>query len=290
MAGGNTITGSLADSLETIVASARNTRAYKGTMQQLVDRVTLNKNEGLDWKEILVAKMVAQRITETTVLSNPQQYSDTAITITPTQIGIETFVSKRTKARISKKTLAKMGSVPQAAMEIKINADGLTQLDSFSNSHCGAGNTLTSGHISAAMSLITGNTTEPGESPFRCVLHPHQIKDLEDELTAAVGTYPITAGQTAEVFKNGFKGMIAGAQIYEDGNISIDSSTDAKGGVFAKNAIVYVQGMSPVVYTKFRPEVGGGGESLYHYNEYAYGERLDTWGVEIYSDATQSTS
>ena len=290
MATGRTITGSLADSLPTVVAAARNTRAYGAKMTQLADKHTLDKNTGLDWKEILLAKMTAQVIQETTVLNNPQQHSDTAITVTPTFIGIETFVSHRTKDRISKLTLARMGSVPQAAMEIKKNADGLTQLDSFSNSHCGAGNTLTSGHISAAVSLITGNTTEPGPFPIRCVLHPHQIKDLEDELVAGVGTYILTEGRTAQVFAEGFRGKIAGAEIYEDGNISIDSSTDAKGGVFSKMAIVLVQGAAPKIYTKFRPEIGAGGDSLYHYDEYAWGERLDTWGVEIYSDATQSTS
>ena len=290
MAAGNTITGSLADSLPTIIASARNTREYGGTMQQLVDRYTLDKNTGLDWKEILLAKMVAQRIQETTVLNNPQQYSDTAITVTPTFIGIETFVSDRTKDRISMKTLDRMGSVPQAAVETLKNADGLTQLDSFSNSHCGAGNTLTTGHITAAMSLITGNTTEPGVGPFRCVLHPHQVKDIEAEIIAGVGTYIMTPGMTQETFTTGFRGMIAEAQVYVDGNIAIDASTDAKGGVFAKEAIVLVQGAGPKILPKYREEIGAGGWSLYLYDEYAFGERLDTWGCEIYSDATQSTS
>lgn len=290
MAAGRTITGSLADSLDVIVASARNTREYGGVMQQLVDRYTLDKNTGLDWKEILLARMTAQRIQETTVLNNPQQYSDTAITVTPTFIGIETFVSDRTKDRISTKTLVRMGSVPQMAVEILKNADGLTQLDSFSNSFCGAGNTLTTGHITAAMSLITGNTTEPGVSPFRCVLHPHQVKDIEDEIIAGVGTYIMVPGMTQETFTTGFRGMIAEAQVYVDGNITIDSSTDAKGGVFAKEAIVLVQGAAPKILPKYREEIGAGGWSLYLYDEYAYGERLDTWGVEIYSDATQSTS
>lgn len=291
MATGRTITGSLADSLDTIVASARNVREYKGVMQQLVDRQTLDKNTGLDWKEALVAAMTAQIVTETTVLNNPQQFSDTAITITPAFIGIETFISDRTKDRVNKKTLARMGGVPQAAIERKKNADGLTQLDSFSNSYCGAGNTLTTGHISAAVSLITGgSTTDPGPPPIRAVLHPHQIKDLADEITAGVGTYPVMPGMTADVFKNGFKGMIAGCEIFEDGNISIDTSTDAKGGVFSREAIVLVQGAAPKVKTQYRPEIGAGGESLYLYDEFAYGERLDGWGVEIYSDATQSTS
>lgn len=297
MAGGRTITGSLADSLDDIVASARNTREVKGVMQQLVDRETLDKNTGLSWKEVLLAQMTAQVIQETTVLENPQQYSDTALTITPAQIGIETFVSDRTKDRVSKKTLAKMGSIPQEAIERKKNADGLTQLDSFSTSYCAAASTLTIGHLTAAVATVrTGGSSnaagvgEPAEDPISIVLHPYQVKDVEDEILGALGTYPLPAGITSDVLRSRFKGAISGAAVYADGNISIDSGDDAKGGVFAKRAIVLVQGAAPKVKVRYRPNIGGGGESLYHYDEYAYGERLDAWGVEIASDAATPTS
>ena len=50
MAAGNTVTGSLADSLDTIVASARSRREYDGVVPQLVDRVDLKQGDGLDWK------------------------------------------------------------------------------------------------------------------------------------------------------------------------------------------------------------------------------------------------
>jgi len=296
MAGGRTITGSLADSLDTIVMSARNTREVTGVMQQLVDKETLDPNMGLDWKEVLLAQMTAQVVQETTVLDNPQQYSDTAITITPAFIGIETFVSDRTKNRVNTKTLARMGQVPQEAIERKKNADGLTQLDSFSTSLCGAASTLTIGHLTAAVAtVLTGGssssgTGEPGPLPISIVLHPYQVKDIEDEILGALGTYPLPAGITSDVLRSRFKGAISGAAVYEDGNISIDSGDDAKGGVFSKKAIVLVQGAAPKIKTKYRPEIGAGGESLYHYDEYAYGERKDAWGVEIASDAATPTS
>jgi len=84
--------------------------------------------------------------------------------------------------------------------------------------------------------------------------------------------------------------MIAGAQIYPDGNITIDSDADGKGGVFAQEALVLVQGRAPRMVAERAEEIGGGATKIYHYDEYAYGERLDTWGVEIYSDCTAPTS
>ena len=289
--GGNTTTGSLADSLDIVVDSARVIRDYEGVMPQLVDKVTLEVNTGLSWDEILLPRLSAQRITETTVLDNPQQYSDTKITITPTVIGLSTVLTDRVKARISDKVLAKYGMASQSAIQLLKDQDGLTVLDGATTSLCGAGSTLTSGHISAAVSRITSNVTEPGPVPIYFVGHGYQIKDIQDEVVAGLGTYPIGEGTTARVFAEGFKGRIFGAEVFEDGNITIDSSADAKGGVFSKMAIVLVQGRAPRAETQRRADIGGGADVLYLYDEYAYGERSPgNLLFEIYSDATAPTS
>ena len=290
MASGNTITGSLADSLPTLIASARIVRENEGVMPQLVEMQTLGEGVGLTWHEVKFDQLTAQSITETTVLDNPQQLSDSRFSITPTVVGIETLITDRVAARISKNALAKTGALAQNAIQRKKDEDGLTMLDGFSNSHPGSGSTtLTSGHISSAKAKITGNSTEPGNPPFRCVLHGYQLRDIEDEIIAGVGTYPVGEGLTERVFSEGFRGMIAGVQLYEDGNIST-SGNEAKGGVFAQEAIVLVQGRAPRAVAVRKEDIGGGATAIYHYDEYAYGERLDAWGVEIYSDATVPTS
>ena len=290
MPGGNTTTGSLADSLPTVISSARIVRENEGVMPQIVEKQTLGEGIGLTWNEIKLDQLAAQDITENTVLDNPQQIVDSLFTVTPTAAGIETVLTDRVAARISKNAYAKIGSLAQNAIQRKKDEDGLTMLDGFSNSYCGAGSTLTSGHISAGVGLITGNATEPGNPPYRCVLHPYQVHDIEDELVAGIGTYIVNEGLTARVFTEGFRGVIAGAQLYPNGNITIDSSTDAKGGVFAQEALVIVQGRAPRMVAVRAEDVGGGATKIYHYDEYAYGERLDTWGVELYSDATAPTS
>lgn len=290
MATGNTTTGSLADSLPTAISSARIVREKEGTMSQLTEHATLGEGLGTTWNEVSYAALSAQAITEATEFDNPQQLSDTLFTVTPTVIGIETVITDRVAARITKNGFAKLGALAQNAMQRKKDEDGLTVLDGFSNSYAGAGVTLTSGHIAAAMSIITGNATEPGHPPFRCVLHPYQIRDIEDEIVAGVGTYPVGEGLTARVFTEGFRGMIAGAQVYPDGLIAEDSGNDGKGGVFAEEAIVLVQGRSPRMVPVRAEDIGGGATKVYHYDEYAYGERADHWGVEIFSDMTAPTS
>lgn len=288
---GYSTTGALADSLDSMVDAARVIRDYEGVMPQLCDKVTLEMNTGLSWDEILLARLTAQRITENTILDNPQQLSDTKLTITPTMIGLHTVVTDRMKNRISKKVLAKYGVASQNALQLLKDQDGLTVLDGATTSLCGAGGTLTSGHISAAVSRIKSNATEPGPDPIYFVGHGYQIKDIQDEIVAGVGTYAIPEGETARVFSEGFKGKLFGCSFYEDGNIPIDGSDDAKGGVFSKQAIVLVQGAKPKAESMRRPDIGGGADVLYLYDEYAYGERsAGNWLYEIYSDATAPTS
>jgi len=291
MASGKTTTSELADSLPTIIAGGRIVRELGGVMQQLVDRKTLGEGIGLSWNEISLAKLVATAVSETTESNNPQAIADTLISVTPSIIQLEVLWTDRVKQRIAKVVMAETGKLFQNAIERKKNIDGVTVLDGATTSLAGAGVTLTSGHIAAAVTRITSNATERGVPPIRCVLHGFQIKDLYDELTAGVGLGVIGSGLTADVFRDGFKGRIAGAEIYENGEITIDSSSDAKGGVFAKDAIVLVQGRAARAETKREPGIGGGADRVFYYDEYAYGERSPgNWLYEIYSDATSPTS
>ena len=295
MATGWTTTGSLADSLDDIRSSARIVREYEGVMPQLAEKQTLGEGIGLSWQEIKYDAITAQAITETTELDNPQQYADSLITITPTVVGIETFITDRVRARISKKGFAKMGQGGQMAIQRLKDENGLTLFASATDgADPGVSATLTSGYIAAASANITGNTTEPGNPPIRCVLHPFQIKDLYDELVAGIGTGIVSEGVTARVFSQGFNLPVAGCEIYPDGNIDIPSSgtyaNDAIGGVFAQEWAVLVQGRAPRIVDVRNEKRGGGGNHVYHYDEYAYGIRLSNWGYRMISDATAPSS
>ena len=109
MASGNTTTGSLADSLPTVIASARIVREYEGVMPQLVEKQTLGEGIGTIWNEVRFAKLEAQDITETETHDNPQQVSDTLFSVTPTVTCVETCITDRVAARISKNAYAKIG-------------------------------------------------------------------------------------------------------------------------------------------------------------------------------------
>jgi len=305
MAVGNTITDSLADSIPTMIAAARIVREFSGVMPNLVDRQRLSENTGTVWNEVSMAKLSAQAVTEATELDNPQQMSDTLLSITPTVIGVHTVLTDRVAIRISANAFAQTGSLAQNAIERKKDEDGLTAIDGASTEMGTAGLALDTSLIAHAVYRITSNTTEPApaSSPISAVFHGFQLLDIDDQLTTAgIATVnsggiqespagaPLTSGIAAETFQNKYRGMIGGARLYEDGNLSIDGDDDAKGGVFSQQGIILVEGRSPYVETKRMPELGGGATALFHYDEYAYGERSSgNWLVEVTSDAATPT-
>ena len=173
MAVGNTITDSLADSIPTMIASARIVREFAGVMPNLVDRQRLDENTGTVWNEVSMAKLNAQAVTESTELDNPQQMEDTLFSITPTVIGVHTVITDRVALRISANAYAQTGSLAQNAIERKKDQDGLTALDGATTALGSAGSALNSGEIAAAAYRITSNTTEPApaSAPINAVHH-----------------------------------------------------------------------------------------------------------------------
>jgi hypothetical protein len=296
LAVGNTTTDALSDSLDVVVASARIVREFEGAMPNLVEKVSLDEGTGLSWKEVSFRKMQAQNVSEMQTLSNLQQLQDDDFVVTPTVSGVSWLITDRVAARLSKKAYAKIGGLGQNAIQRKKDQDGLVALDA-GISLGAAGSALTPGHISAAAVRATSNVVEMGMGPLRCVLHGFQIKDIYD----AVAQTPLITGNEAigdyqaRIFQDGYRGKIHGAQVYEDGNITIDADADAKGGLFPQNGIVLVQGRNLKRFTRQEPDVGGGATSFWLYDEYAYGERLaggttQAFVYELYSDATAPTS
>lgn len=294
MPAGNTVTDSIADSLNTVVAAARIVREQKGVVPQSVERQTLKPNSGLSWREISFDKLTSQNVDESTELDNPQQLVDTAFTVTPTVSGIQTLITDRVGRRMDKAALARTGKLAQNAQQRKKDEDGIVAIDGMTA--LGSSATLVSGIIRAARYVITSNTTEPAPEgdQISTILHGFVIKDIEDEVlvptSGAIVASSLGSDLATSTFQNGYQGQIGGTMLREDGNIPI-SGNNAKGGTFAKSALVLVQGHSPKAEVRREPHIAGGATSMFHYDEYAYGERsAGNWGREILADATAPTT
>lgn len=288
MPAGDNTTLVLTESLDDIAASARSRREYEGVVPQLVETRTLDPHTGLSWKELLYEKIEAQSVTETTQNDNFQQYDDSSISITPQMYQIATFVTDKAMRNLSTVAIAQMGALAGNAMTRKQDQEGLVALDGTSSTQLGTANqSATTSLVAAARYNITSNTTEPGGmGGIAGVFHGFVLKDFFDELVGGIGTYPVPEGATARVFQNAFNLPIANVTLFEDGNITIDSNSDAKNFVFSRDSTVLVRGMSIKRETERMPRRGGGGDAVILTDEWAYGFRQDAWVREIIADAT----
>lgn len=289
---GETHTGSLTDSLPSIIALARIVREYAGVNKKTCDQQNLDANTGLDWQEISLSQLAAQDITETMTNDNPQQIQDTLFSITPGMTQILLKITDRTMRRIASVVKSKIGPLASNAMARKKDEDYLGQFSTFSTGASpGTGNPLSFGHISAAVNRIGSNTTEPSSGNIFSVLHGFQIYDLQNEIVAGVGTYTVPTGMTADIFRQGFRGSVTGSNVMEDGNITVNATPDARGATHSREAVVCVNGMALKTETRRDPAFGGGADELFMTDEYGFGERsAGNWAFAHLSDATAPTS
>ena len=295
MATGETITGSLSDALPSIVADCRIVKEFEGTWRRTCDIKRQTPNTGLNWTEFALNQLTRQDITETTDNRNFQQLSGTLQSIEPTMNQIIIKITDRTYRKIASVVENKMGVLAGNAMNRGDDEDYLALFSTFATTASpGSGNPLSFGHIAAAKNNITSNVTEPSMAECYSVLHGFQIKDIQDEVLAGVGTYTVPEGMTEDTFRKGFMGTVAGSNVYEDGNITVDATPDGNGATHSREGVIAAIGMEVKNETDRDIYFGGGADVISLTNEIAFAERksgtTQVWAYRHQSDCTAPTS
>ncbi len=292
---GVTGTGSLSDALPSIVAKTRVKKEFAGTWRRTCDIKQQKENTGLSWTEFTLNQLARQSITETADNRNFQQFSGSLQAIEPTMNQIIIKMTDRLFRKLSSNVLDSLGGASADAMNRGDDEDYLALFSTFSTTNSpGSGNPMSFGYISSAVVNVTSNVTEPSDSEIFTVLHGRQIKDIEDEVLAGVGTYTIPEGITADTFRKGFRGTVAGSNLFEDGNITVDSTPDANGATHARQGVIAAIGMEIKSEKDRDIYFGGGADVISLTNELAFAERksgsTQVWAYRHFSDATAPTS
>jgi hypothetical protein len=288
-----TTVAELGDTIPTIIEKANFTSQHKAVMAGLCWNKTKAKGAGSTVNIPYFGEVAATALTETVDMTQSQTMEDTNVQITLTEVGAKILLSDNALEDDQEELKSVAGRILGEAMEKKRDQDLLGQLDDGANSLAGAGTTLTMGHIAASRALLQGNATTsggPAPMPYVCVIHPFQALDLVDVVTPvlpAANTLNVTGTAfTDDILKNYTIGRLFGMNIVEDGNISIDTTDDAKGGVFSMGeggAIVLVTARS----WDIEPERDASARAweLNCVGRYGVGEYLPGWIVELYTDA-----
>ena len=295
MATGINTTNTFSDSMDDIRAAARTRREYDTVMGRIVDTVRLPENSGINWREVILEKLTATGIDEITDLEqNPQEVVDALFSLAPTIVGLSVMYTDRAKLKMSKEVAAKLGVLTENAMLRKSDVDMIAAGQAATTDLGTAGNPFSSDIVSAGVSIVRGNTTEPWDGPVAVVARTFQIKDLQDEAVGGYGTYPTYPGSIAEkTLRSGFNGDLYTASVNADDNMSVDGSDDSIAFIVASgpnSAIVRVTDEVARRITVRRENIGTGAEILFCTDSYGLGIRQQAWIRAATADSATPTA
>lgn len=173
----------------------------------------------------------AAAVNEATDLSNTA-VNPTSATITASEIGVMTTLTDLGASSASRNVGADIGKLFGEAIAKKVDTDLVGLFSSFTTNTAGAAGTeLTADLLFKAQAQLR---TLSVPAPYYGVFHPKAVFNLKKTLTqAGYGTSSAALSELGnEALRNGYIGRIAGIDVFEDANLSIDASDDSVGGVF----------------------------------------------------------
>ena len=271
--------------MNTIYADAWLIARAENYMSRLVTNFT-GDNESETRKSSVYGSATMVSVSETDDLSSQTFTPSVLSTLTPAEVGAQFFL---TDMRINSDPF---GVRNDAAMELgqatakKMNSDLLGLFDEVTGGTIGsAGTTITWGHFFAAVATLRGQKAPP---PYVAVMHSYQWHRLAKSASIAASTMPTATPAVDEVMARWKAQTVAGVDIYETPDISVDTSDDAYGCVFSPLAFALDMRRAP----RLEPERDASrrGWELNMTTVYASGVWRPAWAVALCFDAAAPTS
>ena len=272
-----TTSSTLDDLFANIIAQARFTAEEQSLMLGLVTQYEIGSQAG---KTIQVPKypaIAAADLTEGTDMTSTT-VSTSSASITVGEVGAQVLLTDLA-AMGAGNPAQELGTVLGNAIATKIDKDIIALFDGFSTSLGATTTELTAAYLFQAAATLRAN-----KAPGRLVgvFHPYQVYALKANLTNTFAN-PNGGDLQNEAMRTGYVGTIAGIDIFESANITVDGSGDAKGCVFAPEAMAMA--MKRDFNLEPERDASNRGFELNATAIYGVGELDDAYGVEMYFDA-----
>jgi hypothetical protein len=232
-------TGSLESAQNIIIAAARYTEEHNAPAMNLIEQFTLPKGS----KQVTVPKvgqMSMQDLTDGVDIVDEEDIGMTTVDLTASEVGAKIILTDKLVRQSAENVFSMIGRQLGDGMARKKDVDVLSLYSGFSTDFGAAGRSMTLANVASAIAYAKGKKF--GSNVY-IVHHPFTVFDIANTAVTASTTYPVPAGWSADLLGNFFSGLrpINGVPIFEDGNISIDSSDDAVGVVADKSALAVLK-------------------------------------------------
>ena len=235
----NATTGSLESAQKIIIATARYTEEHNAPAMNLIETFNLPKGN----KQVTVPKvgqMGMSDLVDGLDIVDEEQIGMTTVDLTASEVGAKIILTDKLVRQSAQNIFSIIGRQLGDGMARKKDVDVLALYSGFSTDIGAAGRSMSLANVSATVAYAKGKKFG---SQVYIVQHPFAVWDIANTAVTGSSTYPVPNGWSQDLLGNFFSGLrpINGVPIFEDGNITIDSSDDAVGVCADKSALAVLK-------------------------------------------------
>ena len=280
-------TGNLENAQRIILAAARYTEEHNAPAMALIEQFTLPKGA----KQVTVPKvgqMSMSDLRDGIDIVDEEEIGMTTVDLTAAEVGAKVILTDKLIRQAADNVMSIVGRQLGDGMARKKDNDVTALYSGFGTDIGAAGRSMSLANVSASVAYAKGKNFG---SQVYINQHPFAVWDIANTAVTASSTYPVPDGWTADLLGNFFSGLrpINGVPIFEDGNISIDSSDDAIGVIADKSALAVLKSVD--TRTERQRDASLRATELVMTSDYGVFELDDSKGAALTLDAgTPATS
>ena len=232
-------TGNLEKAQKIIIATARYTEEHNAPAMNLIEQFNLPAGN----KQVTVPKvgqMSMADLQDGIDIVDEEDIGMTTVDLTASEVGAKIIITDKLSRQSAQNVFSIIGRQLGDGMARKKDTDVTALYSGFGTDIGAAGRSMSLANVSATVAYAKGNKFG---SQVYIVQHPFAVWDIANTAVTASTTYPVPAGWSADLLGNFFSGLrpINGVPIFEDGNITVDSSDDADGVCADKTALAVLK-------------------------------------------------
>ena len=280
-------TGSLENAQKIIIAASRYTEEHNAPAMALVEQFTLPKGS----KQVTVPKvgqMSMSGLADGQYIIDEEDIGMSTVDLTASEVGAKIILTDKLVRQSAENVFSIVGRQLGDGMARKKDTDVTALYSGFSTELGAAARTMSLANVSAVVAYAKGNKFG---SQVYINHHPFAVWDVANTAVTASTTYPVPKGWTEDLLGDFFSGLrpLNGVPIFEDGNISIDSSDDAIGVIADKTALAALKSVE--TRTERQRDASLRATELVMTSDYGVFELDDSKGAALTLDAaTPATS
>ena len=234
-------TGNLENAQRIILASARYTEEHNAPAMALIESFDLPKGA----KQVTVPKvgqMSMSDLQDGIDIVDEEEIGMTTVDLTASEVGAKVILTDKLVRQAADNVMSIVGRQLGDGMARKKDTDVHALYSGLNGGTTlgAAGATMSLANVAGAIAYTKANKF--GSQTY-ILQHPNAVFDIANTAVTASTPYPVPNGWADDLLGNFWSGLrpLNGVPIFEDGNLTVDSSDDVVGVIADKSALAVLK-------------------------------------------------